>query len=161
MNYEAHGAWYYEQIDLGYNYRMTELQASLGCSQMSRLNSFVSARRALAERYDNDLKGLPLTLPKVFGGESSWHLYVIQLHLDKISKTRAEVFSELRERGLGVNVHYIPIHLQPYYRGFGFAKGDFANAERYYDAAISIPLFHGMSPTQQAEVVGALRAVLV
>lgn len=155
------GPWDYAQIELGFNYRMTDLQAALGASQLDRLDTFVARRRALAGRYDALLAGLPLTLP---GGDerssSSWHLYVIRLKLDGTNKTRRQVFDALRERGIGVNVHYIPVHTQPYYRQLGFRTGDFPAAESYYAEAISLPLFYAMTDQQQDQVVQALREVL-
>jgi UDP-4-amino-4,6-dideoxy-N-acetyl-beta-L-altrosamine transaminase len=157
-----HGGWYYEQVDLGFNYRMTELQAALGVSQMTRLNEFVSARHQLAERYYEKLADLPITLPyQLVGTYSGLHLFVIRLNLDKISKTHKEVFDELRANGIGVNVHYIPVHLQPYYQRMGFKKGDFPNAESYYTNAISLPMFHAMTYEQQDEVIRVLTNVLM
>lgn len=156
-----HGGWYYEQIDLGFNYRMTELQAALGVSQMTRLSEFVALRHQLAERYYEKLADLPITLPyQLAGTYSGLHLFVIRLDLDKISKTHREVFDELRANGIGVNVHYIPVHLQPYYQRMGFKNGDFPNAESYYSNAISLPMFHAMTYEQQDEVVRVLTNVL-
>jgi hypothetical protein len=125
------GPWYYEQIMLGFNYRMTELQAALGVSQMQRLNSYVSRRHELAGRYDDLLRDLPVVTP-VCSSEtySALHLYVVRLELNKITKTRLEVFNDLKEHGIGVNVHYIPIHLHPYYQKLGFKRGDFPEAEK-------------------------------
>lgn len=158
MENESHGGWYYEQIDLGFNYRMTELQAALGVSQMARLEEFVSARHVLAQRYNELLSTLPLVLPyQLPNTYSGLHLYVIKLKLSEIGKSHKEVFDKLRESGIGVNLHYIPVHLQPYYKKMGFKKGDYPNAERYYEEAISIPMFHGMTFEQQDEVVKALR----
>lgn len=156
-----HGGWYYEQIDLGFNYRMTELQAALGVSQMTRLSEFVALRHQLAERYYEKLADLPITLPyQLAGTYSGLHLFVIRLNLGKISKTHKEVFDELRANGIGVNVHYIPVHLQPYYQRIGFKNGDFPNAESYYTNAISLPMFHAMTYEQQDEVVRVLTNVL-
>ncbi|WP_251360155.1 UDP-4-amino-4,6-dideoxy-N-acetyl-beta-L-altrosamine transaminase [Kangiella sp. TOML190] len=161
MQEESHGGWYYEQIALGYNYRMTELQAALGVSQMQRLGEFISARHKLAGRYNEQLKELPLTLPfQLENTYSGLHLYVIRLQLDLINKTHKQVFEELREKGIGVNLHYIPVHTQPYYKEMGFDWGDFPEAEKYYQEAISIPMFHGMTIEQQDEVVDVLRNVL-
>lgn len=158
MENESHGGWYYEQIDLGFNYRMTELQAALGVSQMDRLEEFVSARHVLAQRYNELLSTLPLVLPyQLPNTYSGLHLYVIKLKLSEIGKSHKEVFDTLRESGIGVNLHYIPVHLQPYYKKMGFKKGDYPNAESYYEEAISIPMFHGMTFEQQDEVVKVLK----
>ena len=161
MENTSHGGWYYEQIDLGFNYRMTELQAALGVSQMSRLSEFVSARHKLAERYNEKLASLPIVLPyQLPDTYSGLHLFVIRLNLEEISKTHKQVFDELRENGIGVNLHYIPVHLQPYYQKMGFKQGDFPHAEAYYANAISIPMFHGMTFEQQDEVISKLTQIL-
>ncbi|MCL1093796.1 UDP-4-amino-4,6-dideoxy-N-acetyl-beta-L-altrosamine transaminase [Shewanella kaireitica] len=158
---ESHGGWYYEQIDLGFNYRMTELQAALGVSQMQRLDNFVADRHRLAERYNQLLSRLPISLPyQLEGTYSGLHLYVIRLQLETISKTHREIFEALRENGIGVNLHYIPVHTQPYYQKMGFKFGDFPQAEAYYQEAISLPMFHLMSYVQQDEVVRVLTSVL-
>ncbi|MGG7094087.1 UDP-4-amino-4,6-dideoxy-N-acetyl-beta-L-altrosamine transaminase [Shewanella indica] len=162
MKGESHGSWYYEQIDLGFNYRMTELQAALGVSQMQRLEEFISSRHKLARIYDEKLKNLPIILPfQLENTYSGLHLYVIRLQLNKIEKTHKQVFEELREKGVGVNLHYIPVHMQPYYKSMGFSCGDFPEAEKYYQDAISIPMFHGMTSEQQEKVVAVLSEVLV
>ncbi|SQD80154.1 UDP-4-amino-4,6-dideoxy-N-acetyl-beta-L-altrosamine transaminase [Moritella yayanosii] len=158
----AQGDWYYQQIELGFNYRMTELQAALGVSQMQRLTQFVSERQRLALRYNQLLADLPLTLPKQLKQtNSAWHLYVVGLQLDNTTLSQQQVFKQLRELGIGVNVHYIPVHTQPYYQAMGFVVGDFPAAEHYYQQALSLPLFHGMTHTQQDEVVTALRIALL
>ena len=155
------GPWHYQQIDLGYNYRMTEMQAALGASQMKRLNDYVVRRHQLAERYDQLLADLPLTIPKRHPQSySAFHLYVIRLHLADINLSRREVFETLRAQGILVNIHYIPVHTQPYYQALGFRPGQFPNAETYYQEAISIPLFPALREAQQDEVVAALRRVL-
>jgi len=152
------GGWYYEQLDLGYNYRMTDLQAALGASQLERLESFLARRRQLAARYDGLLAGLPLITPKQHpDGRSAWHLYVVQVE-KKASRRKA--FESLRAAGIGVNVHYIPVHLQPYYRRLGFRPGDFPNAEAYYAGAITLPLFPRMTDREQDQVVAALARAL-
>lgn len=161
MTKETEGGWYYQQIELGYNYRMTELQAALGVSQMKRLKQFVSRRHELANRYNQTLEDLPISLP--YQHEDSYsglHLYVIQPDFKKINKTHEQVFNELRKAGLGVNLHYIPIHTQPYYQKLGFKISDFPLAENYYSKSISIPLFHAMSDDQQDEVVAILKRVI-
>ena len=161
MQAGSHGAWYYQQLELGFNYRMTDLQAALGVSQMKRLDEFVARRQFLAERYNNLLKDLPITLPDQHPDtESSWHLYVICLHLDKISKTHRQVFDDLRQVGIGVNLHYIPVHTQPYYQNLGFKWGDFPRAEGYYKNAISIPLYYGLSDQEQDLVIAGLQEIL-
>jgi UDP-4-amino-4,6-dideoxy-N-acetyl-beta-L-altrosamine transaminase len=161
MEEDTHGGWYYEQIDLGYNYRMTELQAALGISQMERLDDFVAARHSLANIYNKELSELPIDLPfQLENTYSGMHLYVIRLNLNEIKKSHKKVFEELRERGVGVNLHYIPVHIQPYYKRMGFDWGDFPVAENYYQEAISIPIFHGMTDDQQNEVIETLVEVL-
>jgi len=156
-----HGGWYYQQVELGYNYRMTEMQAALGVSQMSRLHDFVAKRNQLAERYDALLTDLPLLTPfQIADSYSGRHLYVIRLKLDEISLSHREVFEQLRENGIGVNLHYIPVHTQPYYQSLGFSKGQFPSAEVYYNEAISIPLFHVMTHVQQDKVIAVLAKVL-
>ena len=161
MQNESHGGWYYEQVDLGFNYRMTELQAALGVTQMTRLDDFVSARHKLAARYNQVLAELPITLPyQLEGTYSGLHLYVIRLQLDQITKTHREVFEALRDQGIGVNLHNIPVHTQPYYQNMGFKVGDFPESERYYQEAISLPMFHMMTEDQQNEVVRVLSKLL-
>lgn len=161
MTHASDGPWYYQQIELGYNYRMTELQAALGISQMQRLHDYVDRRAAHARAYDDALAALPLELPwQDPRSRSAWHLYVIRLNLDEIGLSHRAVFEELRAAGLGVNLHYIPVHTQPYYRGFGFSEGDFPNAEAYYARAISIPLFATMTVAQRDEVVNTLTQTL-
>ena len=161
MTHAPDGPWYYQQVDLGYNYRMTELQAALGVSQMQRLNDYVARRHALARRYDERLAPLPVTLPWQHpDGYSGLHLYVIRLQLGQIRQTHHQVFESLRQQGIGVNLHYIPVHTQPYYQQMGFKAGDYPEAERYYTEAISLPLFQTMTEQQQDEVVAALERSL-
>ena len=139
MSHKPDGPWYYQQIELGYNYRMSDIQAALGCSQLKRLDEFVNKRRDLAKRYDEAFSILPITLPwQHIDSYSSYHLYVIRLHQNK-GTDYGKIFSNLREQGIGVNTHYIPIHTQPYYKNFGFKKGDYPEAENYYSEAISYP----------------------
>ncbi|NEP42094.1 MAG: UDP-4-amino-4,6-dideoxy-N-acetyl-beta-L-altrosamine transaminase, partial [Okeania sp. SIO2H7] len=160
MKEESHGPWYYQQLELGFNYRMTDIQAALGASQMQRLDEFVERRRFLAERYHQLLQGLPLMLPWQHpDAESSWHLYVIRLKLDKISKTHRQVFEELRQAQIGVNLHYIPVHTQPYYQNFGFKVGNFLEAEKYYQEAISIPLYYGLLEEDPKRIVATLKEI--
>ncbi|MEH1960631.1 MAG: UDP-4-amino-4,6-dideoxy-N-acetyl-beta-L-altrosamine transaminase [Nostoc sp.] len=162
MQGESHGSWYYQQLELGFNYRMTDIQAALGASQMQRLDEFVKRRWFLANRYHQLLQDLPLMLPWQHpDSESSWHLYVIRLKLDKINKTHRQVFEELRSVGIGVNLHYIPVHIQPYYQKFGFKVGDFPQVEKYYKEAISIPLYYGLNEESQDKVVVSLKESLI
>lgn len=162
MTHAPDGPWYYQQIDLGYNYRMTELQAALGVSQMQRLDTFVARRHQLAQRYDHLMAALPVTTPWQHPDSySGLHLYVIRLQLDKITKTHRQVFEALREHGIGVNLHYIPVHTQPYYRRMGFKPGDFPQSEMYYAEAISLPMYQTLSDGQQDQVVAALQKILV
>ncbi len=161
MTEPSHGSWYYQQVDLGFNYRMTDIQAALGISQMSRLHDFISKRNKLAARYDNLLQDMPVSTPfQIRNSLSSRHLYVIRLKLNEISLSHKEVFDQLRENGVGVNLHYIPVHLHPYYKNLGFSEGQYRNAESYYSDAISIPLFHAMAFDQQDKVVDVLSTIL-
>lgn len=162
MTHAADGPWYYQQIDLGFNYRMTELQAALGVSQMQRLDAYVARRHQLAQRYNELLRELPVTTPWQHPDSySGLHLYVIRLQLGKIDRTHVQVFETLRELGIGVNLHYIPVHTQPYYQRMGFKPGDFPEAQRYYAEAISLPMFQTMTEAQQDEVIAAVhKAVL-
>ena len=158
MTHTADGPWYYQQIDLGFNYRMTEIQAALGISQLVRLNQYVTQRRTLAARYDQALADFsvqrPVQLPDAM---SAWHLYIIRL----VPETdHLAVFNGLRAAGIGVNLHYIPVHTQPYYKDMGFRLGDFPQAEAYYTQAISLPLYATLSMVDQDKVLGALRRVL-
>ena len=161
MTHAPDGPWYYQQIGLGFNYRMTELQAALGMSQMQRLDAYVARRHELAQRYEELLADLPVTTPWQHpDGYSGQHLYVIRLLLDKIEKTHRNVFEGLREQGIGVNLHYIPVHTQPHYQRMGFRPGYLKEAEQYYAEAISLPMYHTLSYEQQDQVVVALGKVL-
>lgn len=148
MTHSPDGAWYYQQIALGFNYRMTDLQAALGLSQLTNLETWIARRHQLAARYDSAFAGtgivIPASIPEAY---SAYHLYVIQ------TKNRAEAFRKLRADGIGVNVHYIPVHLQPYYQALGFRRGDFPAAEDYYDRAISLPMYVGLTEAQQDLVI--------
>jgi UDP-4-amino-4,6-dideoxy-N-acetyl-beta-L-altrosamine transaminase len=161
MEGDTEGDWYYQQLELGFNYRMTELQAALGTSQLERLEEFVARRAALADRYRELLYGLPLTLPwQADAGESAWHLYVVRLDPDRAPLTRRQLFDRMRQAGIGVNVHYVPVHTQPYYRRLGFAAGMFPEAEAYYAQALSLPLYPGLGAAQQDRVVAVLKESL-
>jgi len=150
--------WNYQQITLGNNYRMTDIHAALGVSQMRRIDEFVSKRHAIAKRYDELLKDLPVTTPWQHpDGYSGLHLYVIRLKLDEIRKTQKEVFKALHKQGIGVNLHYIPVYRQPYYEKIGFRPGYCQEAEQYYKEVISIPMYPGLTNNQQECVVNALK----
>ena len=152
------GSWYYEQIDLGYNYRVTDMQAALGTSQMKRLPEFLQRRRYLAKRYNELLADLPLTLPyQMEGTNSSWHLYVACFCEDASLTKKERLFQEMKKHGITLNMHYIPVHLQPYYRNMGFVHGDFPVSEAYYEKAFTLPLYYGLSDEEQVTVVEALR----
>ena len=152
--------WNYQQIDLGFNYRMTDIHAALGLSQMNRLDEFVNKRYSIAKRYDQLLTDLPLVTPWQHpDGYSSYHLYVIRLKLKEIKKTHQEVYEALRNVGILVNLHYIPVYRQPYYDAMGFSSGHCPQAEQYYTEAISIPMYPGLMDTQQDFVVDSLRKV--
>ena len=154
MTYVPDGPWYYQQIELGYNYRMTDIQAALGLSQMQRLDEFVAKRHTIAKRYEKLLADLPIITPWQHADNySGLHLYVIRLKCDDIKKTHRMVFEKLRAAGVGVNLHYSPVYRQPYYEALGFKKGYCAEAEKYYAEAISLPMYPGLTEAQQGTVV--------
>lgn len=162
MTHESDGAWYYQQITLGCNYRMTDIQAALGASQMTRLDAFVARRRELAARYDELLRELPLVTPHVIeGANPSWHIYVVHMMLDQIGKTKQQIFEEMREHGIVLNLHYIPVHRQPYYENMGFRQGDFPESEKYYEEAFTLPLYYDLTNDEQDEIIRAFRSVLM
>lgn len=161
MTHEPDGPWYYQQVDLGFNYRMTELQAALGLSQLGRLDDYVAKRHELAKRYDELLQELPVTCPYQHPDSSSGlHLYVIRLKLNELPVSHKRVFEFLREQGIGVNLHYIPVHTQPYYEQFGFKSEDFPEAMSYYREAISLPMYPNLTSDEQDNVVKALQKAL-
>lgn len=162
MTHAPDGPWYYQQVELGYNYRITDLQAALGVSQMTRVDDYVTRRHAIADRYDALLAGLPVLTPlRHPDGRSALHLYVIRLAPEALERPgHRAVFEGLRARGVGVNLHYIPVHTQPYYSKFGFAPGDFPASEAYYASAISLPMFPTLSEDDQRRVVDALKDTL-
>lgn len=160
MTIPAHGPWYYQQQTLGYNYRLTDIQAALGLSQLGKLDTFITERNRLAHQYDSLLRDLPITaLQQSDDGLNAYHLYIVNIN-DAQPEQRADVFSQLREAGIGVNVHYIPIHLQPYYQKMGYKQGDFPNAEAYYQSALTLPLYPTLTDEQQQYVVDVLSKLL-
>jgi len=152
-------AWYYEMQDLGFNYRITDIQCALGLSQLAKLDRFVARRREIAGRYTEAFAASPLLVvpSQEADRENVWHLYMLRLRLERITKTRRQVFEELRAKGIGVHVHYIPLHLQPYYRDrFGTKRGDFPEAEAYYDSALTVPLFPALTDDECNRVIEAV-----
>jgi UDP-4-amino-4,6-dideoxy-N-acetyl-beta-L-altrosamine transaminase len=161
MTEPMHGPWYYQQVALGFNYRMTDMQAALGASQMTRLHDFVARRHDIARRYAELLADLPLTLPWQHpDSHSAFHLYVVRLQLDRIGVTHREVFEALRAKDILVNLHYIPVHTQPYYQKMGFKSGTFPQAEQYYREAISIPMHVNLSDVDLVFVADSLREAM-
>jgi dTDP-4-amino-4,6-dideoxygalactose transaminase len=161
MTHAADGPWYYQQVELGYNYRMTDIQAALGASQMTRLDQYVSVRHSLVDQYNVKLESLPITKPWQHPDSySAFHLYVIRLNKENTKKSHLEVFNHLRKSDIGVNLHYIPVHTQPYYQKLGFKQGDFPEAEKYYSEAISLPLYATLSTEDQDIVAHSLQSAL-
>lgn len=162
MTKQSDGDWYYQQVVLGFNYRMTDIQAALGASQMERLDEFVARRRFLAARYDALLRDLPLRTPFVLEEtQPSWHLYIVRIDFDRIHKTKQQIFGEMRTRGIALNLHYIPVHTQPYYEALGFHAEDCPAAVEYYREVLTLPLYPCMTDTEQETVARALREVLI
>lgn len=161
MTHDTDGPWYYQQIDLGYNYRMTELQAALGISQMDRLDEFVNRRRYLVKRYNQLLHDLPVVTPQVLeGANPSWHLYMVRVDFNKAKLDKVQLFAEMKKRGIVLNLHYIPVHTQPYYQKLGFKQGDFPKSEKYYEEIFTLPLYYDLTEEQQDDVVAALQHYL-
>lgn len=161
MTQPTDGPWYYQQVALGFNYRMTDMQAALGVSQMSRLAEYVKRRHEIAKRYDELLADLPITLPWQHADSySAYHLYVIRLQLDKIGVSHLHVFDALRAKDIMVNLHYIPVHTQPYYQNMGFKHGDYPQAEQYYREAISIPMHPTLTQQEQDFVVACIKEAI-
>lgn len=161
MTHAPDGPWYYQQVELGLNYRLTDVQAALGLSQLQRIDAFVERRNAIAARYDTLLKNLPVITPWQLGDSySGRHLYVIRVPGGRPGATRAAVFAAMQASGIGVNVHYIPVHTQPYYERMGFKAGCWPAAERYYAEAISLPMYASLTDGQQDEVIAALTVAL-
>ena len=162
MTHATEGSWYYQQIDLGFNYRMTDMQAALGFSQLQRVDEFVSIRHTLAKQYDELLADFPVVTPwQQPGSYSGWHLYVIRLKLDKLVRSQRQVFETLHEANIGVNLHYIPVYRHPYYEQLGFNAGYCMEAEHYYAEAISLPIYPSLTQAQQIYVATVLRQALV
>ena len=150
----SEGPWYYEQIDLGFNYRMTDIQAALGFTQMQRLDDFVAKRRYLAKRYNELLAALPIKLPvQSQNANSSWHIYAVRINFTKINISKKDLFLAMRKKGINLNIHYIPVHTQPYYKGIGFKKGDFPVSEKYYEEVFTLPLFYDLTDNEQEYIV--------
>jgi len=158
---DSHGEWYYQQLELGFNYRITDIQAALGLSQLPRLDEFVKKRRQLAQFYNKQLEGLDLTIPWQHpDSNSSWHLYVVRLNLEKINKDRKIVYESMRKADIGVHVHYIPVHTQPYYQQLGFKEGDFPDSEKYYCEALTLPLYVDLTEQQITYITQTLSEIL-
>jgi dTDP-4-amino-4,6-dideoxygalactose transaminase len=161
MTEPMQGPWYYQQVALGFNYRMTDMQAALGVSQMTRLVDYVQRRHDIARRYKELLADLPLTLPWQHpDSHSAYHLYVVRLQLDSIKATHRQVFERLRAKDIMVNLHYIPVHTQPFYQQMGFKQGDFPQAEQYYREAISIPMHVNLTDEELQFVSNCLREAM-
>ena len=161
MTHDSDGSWYYQQIDLGFNYRMTDIQAALGLSQMQRLDKFIEKRRKLAVRYNEKLKNLPLKIPYVAPDTNpSWHLYIVRVNFDKVTKTKQQIFDEMKARGITLNLHYIPVHTQPYYEKLGHRPEECPNSLEYYRDAMTLPLYYDLTEDQQDFIVKSLSEVL-
>ncbi|MBO6177664.1 MAG: UDP-4-amino-4,6-dideoxy-N-acetyl-beta-L-altrosamine transaminase [Selenomonadaceae bacterium] len=161
MTKESDGPWYYQQVELGFNYRMTDIQAALGYSQMDRLDEFVRRRRYLAKRYDDLLKDLSLKTPYVPDyANPSWHIYIVRIDFAKVKKTKKQIFEEMRKKGITLNLHYIPVHTQPYYEKLGHKPEDCPESIKYYEEALTLPLYYDLTDEEQEYVVEAMRDVV-
>jgi len=158
------GFWYYEMQELGFNYRMTDLQAALGICQLEKLDKFIQRRKEIVKQYNQafkDISGITIPFEKI-KNSSAFHLYVLQIDFEKISKTRSQVVDELKAKGIGTQVHYIPVHTQPYYKkNFGYKKGDFPVSEKYYEQALSIPLYPKMSDGDIKYIIKTLLKIIL
>ena len=161
MTHEADGPWYYQQVDLGFNYRITDMQAALGWSQMDRLDEFVARRRYLVKRYNELLKDLPVRTPyQCEYADPSWHLYIVRVDFTKIGFSKKELFTRMKEKGIMLNLHYIPVHTQPYYHKLGFKAGNFPVSEKYYEEAFTLPLYYNFTEDQQIYVINCLDKII-
>jgi len=162
LNYD--GPWYYEMQELGYNYRLTDFQCALGLSQLKKIDRIIRRRREIVQKYNNEFKDLPeIKIPQInpVNSNPAWHIYMIQLNLEKLKVGRREIFEALKAENIGVNVHYIPVHLQPYYqKKFGYSLGDFPKAENYYSRAVTLPMFPKMSDKDIDDVFAAVNKVI-
>lgn len=158
----SEGPWYYEMVDLGFNYRMTDFQSALGLSQLSRLNDFLTRRQVIAERYRENLRGLGLAFQEWDSSRynHAWHLFVVQLPLKELRASRRMIFEALTSLGIGVNVHYNPVYLNPYYRNLGYKRGECPVAEGYYERALTLPLYPKMTDADQERVITAISDLL-
>jgi dTDP-4-amino-4,6-dideoxygalactose transaminase len=159
---EKQGGWYYEQLDLGFNYRITDIQCALGLSQLKKLDEFVQRRRSIADYYNKQFEALEgISLQKQEPGcTSSWHIYVARFDIDKLKVGRKEIFDALRAENIGVNVHYIPVYMHPYYRGLGYEKGICPTCEKLYEEIVTLPLYPSMTDKDMEDVVKAVKKVI-
>mgnify|MGYP000925503014 FL=1 len=161
MSHESDGPWYYQQITLGYNYRMTDIQAALGASQMERIDALVARRRSLVARYNTALQDFPVKTPYVMeGADPSWHIYIVRIDSANVTKTKQEIFAEMAQKGVALNLHYIPVHTQPYYEALGHRPEECPNAMDYYHEALTLPLYPGLTDDEQDQVVESFGKVL-
>ena len=161
MTKEPDGPWYYQQLALGYNYRMNDISAALGISQLRRIDSFIEKRHQIAKKYDEAFEDLPLQAQfRDKSNFSALHLYIICLNIETLKKSHLNIFEELRNKGIGVNIHYIPVHTQPYYESLGFNYGDFPESEKYYNRAISLPIFPDLNDKQLQEVISTIKSTI-